>query len=306
MSSEATKHFHPNQGPQDAAFRMLLRRPKVAWPTIFWFMGTFAVWLLSTVAGCRGWWPVWCSVIVNGLMVFSFFTVVHDSSHRAISTNSFFNDLMGALSAWFYGPLTIFTLKSFRYLHMQHHLYTNEAKKDPDYWCAGGNKLQLFLSWLTVDFHYIFYYVKHWNERPAREKYGLILNTVSNLAILSVLIYYGYGWQAFFFWVIPGRIGIFILAFALDYLPHTPHKVLQADHPFQATNIRAGQEWLLTPLLMYHNYHLVHHLYPLAPFYRYIKIWRQGEDFFLEKQPALVTPLGKAMSVEEYKKKFKR
>lgn len=306
MNNESAKHFHPNQGPQDAAFKAILRRPNIAWPTIFWFIGTLAIWTLSTIAGWEGWWPVWCSIIVNSLMTFSFFTIIHDSSHRAISTNSRFNDILGMISTWFYGPTVIFTLRAFRYLHMQHHLYTNEAKNDPDYWCAGGNRWQLFLSWLTVDFHYVYYYVKHWKERPLREGVELVINFVGKLALFIALVYFGYGWQALFFWLIPGRVGIFLLAFALDYLPHTPHKVLQSDNPYQATNIRVGMSWLLTPLLMYHNYHLTHHLYPLVPFYRYIKLWRQGEDFFLEKQPALVTPLGKVITVEEYRKKFKR
>lgn len=43
-------------------------------------------------------------------------------------------------------------------------------------------------------------------------------------------------------------------------------------NPFQATTIRRGWEWLLTPLMVYQNYHLIHHLYPTIPFYNYLKV----------------------------------
>lgn len=303
MTTKAAKQFSPNQGPQGAEFKELLTRPKFAWPTIAWFFGTLIIWTLSTVAGWQHWWPLWASVLLNGVMVFSFFTVIHDSSHRAVSTVNWVNELFGRMSAWFYGPLTIFTLKGFRYLHMQHHLHTNEPKDDPDYWCSANNKLFLVLSWATIDLHYIYYYAKHWNDRPKAERRGFIRHFLVNWAIFGLLMYLGYGWEALFFWAIPGRIGIFILAFSLDYLPHAPYKVLQKDNPFLATRIRVGQEWLLTPLLMHHNYHLVHHLYPLAPFYRYRKIWLQGEEFFLENHSAIVSPLGREISIEEYREK---
>ncbi|KAA1189609.1 hypothetical protein F0M18_14765 [Pseudohalioglobus sediminis] len=32
-------------------------------------------------------------------------------------------------------------------------------------------------------------------------------------------------------------------------------------------------EWLLTPPLVYHNYHLIHHLYPPLPFHKMHKVW---------------------------------
>jgi len=50
-------------------------------------------------------------------------------------------------------------------------------------------------------------------------------------------------------------------------------------------------EWLLTPVLLYQNYHLVHHLYPTVPFYRYISIWRARLSFHESQNPAVVDAL---------------
>ena len=48
-------------------------------------------------------------------------------------------------------------------------------------------------------------------------------------------------------------------------------------------------ERLLTPVLLYQNYHLVHHLHPLIPFYRYIAVWRRNESEYLSGDPELST-----------------
>jgi fatty acid desaturase len=49
-------------------------------------------------------------------------------------------------------------------------------------------------------------------------------------------------------------------------------------------------EWLLTPLLTYQNYHLVHHLYPTVPFYRYRRLWESRADWHNAQQPSTVAP----------------
>jgi fatty acid desaturase len=38
--------------------------------------------------------------------------------------------------------------------------------------------------------------------------------------------------------------------------------------------MRLGKEKLLTPLLRYHNYHLIHHLFPRTPLYRHGEMWQ--------------------------------
>jgi len=49
---------------------------------------------------------------------------------------------------------------------------------------------------------------------------------------------------------------------------------------------------LLTPLFVYQNYHLIHHLYPTAPFYNYIKIWRLKHEELNAQNPAIQVGFG--------------
>ena len=53
---------------------------------------------------------------------------------------------------------------------------------------------------------------------------------------------------------------------------------LKHGDAYLATTMRIGWEWLLTPLLVYHNYHLIHHLYPTVPFYKMHDVWHLKYD----------------------------
>ena len=55
-------------------------------------------------------------------------------------------------------------------------------------------------------------------------------------------------------WLLATRIALFLVASVFVYLPHYPGVVPDKDDAYLATTIPMGWEWLLTPLLVYHNY----------------------------------------------------
>ena len=59
-------------------------------------------------------------------------------------------------------------------------------------------------------------------------------------------------------------------------------------------------EWLFTPLMLSQNYHLVHHLHPSVPFYRYLATWRRNEEAYLEHDAAIATVFGQQLSPAEF------
>jgi fatty acid desaturase len=92
------------------------------------------------------------------------------------------------------------------------------------------------------------------------------------------------------------------LGWAFDYLPHCHLRPEAEASRFRATRNRIGFEWAVTPLTLYQNYHLVHHLHPRVPFYRYIAVWRRREREYLERQPALSTVRGRPLTPDEYRR----
>ena len=65
------------------------------------------------------------------------------------------------------------------------------------------------------------------------------------------------------------------------------HRFPQKTDKFKATTMRLGHEWLLTPVMVFQNYHLIHHLYPNIPFHRYLKVWSIIKEEIMAKNPAI-------------------
>ena len=103
-------------------------------------------------------------------------------------------------------------------------------------------------------------------------------------------------------YLLPMRFAVMWLGFAFDYLPHHGLHATPGEDKFQATRNRVGMERMLSPLLLYQNYHLVHHLHPVVPFHRYLAVWQRNEDRYLESDPALSTVGGRPITPDEYRR----
>lgn len=289
-----TSHRHKLQESMTPAFKALIQAPPIAWPTVLVFAMAIVAYATGWVGGLQGWLPIWASILLNTVAVFWFFTVMHDSVHNSVSRTRWLNDWLGRLASVPFSVLPIF--RPFRFIHMQHHRFTNEGdNKDPDLYCGTGPTWMLPLRWATIDIKYYVWYVPKLLGRPMPEKREFFLALVINAVALTAIIMAGYGHAFLLYFVIPSRLALTFLAFAFDYLPHSPYLNTQADNAYTATSNRVGLEKLLTPLLLSQNYHLVHHLYPLVPFYRYIDVWKAREDFHMSQRPLLVSVTGRRL-----------
>ncbi|MBB72484.1 MAG: fatty acid desaturase [Legionellales bacterium] len=275
-----------------------IQPPRVAWPTIVLFFITLAVWISSTALAVLGTIPAWVSMIINGIATYGFFTIMHDASHRAVSTHKWLNETLGWVSICFFGPLS-FGFRTFRFLHMQHHRFTNQKGDDPDFWVALGPAWVRPLMLATIDVSYGLYYFNHMKQRPRGEVLSMIVYSIVMISLCIGLIAAGFGWQVLFCWILPSRIAMLLLSLGFDYLPHHPHKVKKSEDPFKATSIRKGMEFFWTPVLFCQNYHLAHHLYPTAPFYHYKKVWQTGEAYFMSKDPFIIDGFGHPISGDD-------
>ena len=88
---------------------------------------------------------------------------------------------------------------------------------------------------------------------------------------------------------------MFVLAWWFDWLPHHGLEETQQREPLPRDPQPGRLEWLLTPLLLSQNYHLVHHLHPSIPFYRYVATWRRNEEAYLERDAAIATVFGQQL-----------
>ena len=270
----------------------------MALPALGVFFGSLGLWVASTVLALSATWPLWLSVPVNAVAAYGLFTVAHDAGHRSLSRHDVVNTWLGRISLAFFAPHASFRV--WRYIHMQHHRFTNhDDGRDPDRYTQDGPAWQLPLRWLTVDLHYLRWYAPHLAKRPRGERielavtWGLIVAGVAALAAGGLLV------EALVLWLLPARLAVIWLGFAFDFLPHHGlHRTPEEDR-FKTTRNRLGFERLLTPLLLYQNYHLVHHLHPTIPFHRYVAVWRRGLPRYLEGEPELTTAFGRPLTDDE-------
>jgi fatty acid desaturase len=221
----------------------------------------------GAVSGALGLLPAWAAVPLVAASLYLSFTPMHDSAHRSVSRRRWVNSVVG----WVCGFLMCAPFVAFRYAHLRHHHHTNEEGRDPDQWSGQGPWWQLPLRWMTQDLHYYGVYLAVWDKRPVRERLEAALTLGLVLATLLGLVALGYGVEVVLFWLLPTRLAVMALAFLFDYVPHRPHQVPARQDAYKATR-NLGRLWL-TPVLLYQNYHLSHHLYPGVPFYRYKKAW---------------------------------
>jgi fatty acid desaturase len=274
--------------------------PPLAWPTVGLLIAGLGLLAGSSALYLNDLWPWPVSTILNWIALFMLFTVAHEASHRTISTDERINTWFGRVATFFLDPLAGFQL--FRFVHMQHHRFTNDETDDPDFFSSHGKQWTLPIRWATIDINYLRYYIPKLGSRPLREKVEAIGTWVVFAGAVAAALATGLGFELLVLWIIPSRLAILGLGFSFDYLPHHGLPFAGKVDQFRTTRNRVGLERLLTPVMLYQNYHLVHHLHPIIPFYSYIRVWRRNEEEYLKREPPLSTVLGRPLTVAEYRR----
>jgi len=269
-------------------FKRLMQKPKVAWPTIVFLLAAFVIFGLSTYAYVVGMLGLGWAMFLNVIASYMAFPVAHDATHSAVFANRRLNDWAGRLAMLLLEPGPFFPV--FRFIHMQHHRFTNDPVKDPDVYSGTGPAWLLPFKWLTLDVIYFKNYLapEVFKKRPRKERFEFYFAVVFFVTVLGAMTMAGWLHYYLLLFFIPTRIAKFLIIIAFDFLPHYPHEAYAKDEPYRSTSNRVGFEWLLTPLFLYQNYHLVHHLYPAVPFYRNIKIWKARKQYHEAQNPATV------------------
>ncbi len=218
----------------------------------------------------------WLVLLLNSVALYMLYIVMHDASHNAVFKSVRANELLGHFCILFFNPG--FAFKTFRFIHMRHHRYTNEAGKDPDLWADSRFIWLLPFKWLTTDVGYVLFFFRNREEFKTSEQKRQIIHFALLILLICGLTMAGYGMELLFYWVIPFRIALFFLTLFLDYLPHIPYQHVQSEAPFKATNVIEKKGWLdrvLFFLMLGQNYHLVHHLFPQIPFHQSRNVWKR-------------------------------
>ncbi|WP_448560610.1 beta-carotene hydroxylase [Trichothermofontia sp.] len=236
--------------------REFLDPPGTVNPTLLMFLAAVAIAIGSTVGYWRWGWPGWCCFSLNVLALHLAGTVIHDASHFAAHRDRLINACLGHGSALLLG----FSFPVFTRVHMQHHAHVNDPDNDPDHFVSTGGPLWLIAA--RFFYHEIFFF-----KRCLWRKYELLEWFLGRLAVgLIVYAAYRYDFLGFVmnFWFCPALVVGLMLGLFFDYLPHRPFQ--ERD---RWKNARVYPSPVLNLLILGQNYHLIHHLWPSIPWYRY-------------------------------------
>ena len=211
--------------------------------------------------------PLWAHMVITGLAVHLAFTIWHEAVHGTIANRRWLNDVAGILGMLPY--TTPYFMQ--RHIHLEHHKYLNEKDRDPNLIYAGGPYWQLPIRYIRT-----IAYARSVLEQDPRTP-GM--RRSDNFLLAGVAGVYAFAlWQGFLvdlllIWFVPLVVAKMILDWYVNYLPH----VGLPAHRFLGTRIITAA-WL-TPVVLSHNYHAIHHLWPTIPWHSYIARFKEKFDY---------------------------
>jgi beta-carotene hydroxylase len=236
--------------------RELLGPPGEFNPTLIMFLVAVATIVLSTLGYWCWNWPGWCCFIMNTIALHLVGTVIHDASHSVAHRDKLINSLLGHGSALMLG----FSFPVFTRVHMQHHANVNDPENDPDHFVSTGGPL-----WLVAPrffYHEVFFFKRQlWRQTDLWE---WLFDRAVFVTIVVLAIHFDFIDYIFNFWFSPALVVGLALGLFFDYLPHRPFQ--ERD---RWKNARVYPSPILNLLIMGQNYHLIHHLWPSIPWYKY-------------------------------------
>lgn len=229
--------------------------------------------------------PWYQALFFNSVAVFVIFTPLHDATHGSVAKDKSVNNAIGWLSSVpFLAPFPLF-----KWIHLHHHKYSNDRIMDPDHFAGVGPTLLLPLRWafgILWYFHWTISYVLHQRDHPGGydKPTRVVVSQCPRVfvgAICSlVLLSFKFHEAVLVCWVAPTFLASAYLMYVFDYIPHRPHKISEKENPYKATSITFGLFSVseLDLVLLYQNYHLIHHLFPSIPFYRMGSVYWKHRD----------------------------
>ncbi len=266
---------------------------KFAGTTLWLAIGVVGAIAGATTLALLGAIPLWVGGAANFCSFVAGYTVGHEIIHNNLTGRRRDLDWLNKVFGTVFFSVGFHSLTMHRFIHLRHHAHTNDAAKDPDAWINGRNPLELAFRLATHYPHYNYYAVKAALEAPGGMRFiaRSMIEQVAPMIVAGACVAAGFGREALILWIGPAILLYPFLAFVLDWAPHHD---LPTGSPCETSRLLGAPKGLLGKafswLYLFQNYHLIHHLWPRVPFYRYAALYEKGRPA-LARAGAKISPL---------------
>ena len=271
-----------------------------AWPTVLLLVALIAIEGAVIAAWAGGAMPLLLGMFINSLACYGLYTVVHDAVHRSVSNRDPKYARLDTICGNVAAQLILLSFSGHRSSHLRHHAHTN-TDRDPDL-AAKGPLVALPIKWLASNVILVLVALpggvqlasglkrRLGGEATADSDDSSLLakqSWAARVGVLAVLISIPLDAivPVVVLWIIPARLTFLYLLFFFVWLPHFPY---QHTDRFRNTRITLfpGSTWLL----LQQDRHLIHHLYPSIPWYRYRAAHRELASLLSERGAVVAGP----------------
>jgi fatty acid desaturase len=234
-------------------------------------LGNAALWFTAPL-------PLLVHVAAGAVAIHLAFTIWHEAVHRNAAGDPRLNEIVGVLGALPY--MAPYHLE--KWLHLQHHALLNQPD-DPNRVYTDGPFWQLPLRYLRIP-GFLRERMRG-DPRTRGEKLADAAPPVLAAGVYGVALWQGVLLDALLLWAVPLVIAKVVMDWYINYLPHVG---LPPDR-YRGTRV-IDVAWL-TPLVLGHNYHAIHHLWPNLPWHRYRAVFAEKRAQLRERGVPIETRL---------------
>ena len=260
----------------------IAQRKGICWKTLGFGAFLNAAIFVTAALAVTGVLPLWAGLLINAFWMIHGYTPAHECVHRNVhGTNKsayWLNYAYGVVNMG-YG-LQSYTLHETS--HRLHHSNPNDPALDAEHFVATAQGVGQ-----TVLYCCLFYFSSTWKgiraarlkKHPRRYLAQVGLETAAIFSVPIALTAMGYGLETLILWIIPAMISWAGNAFRFIWLPH--RLIEEETDPIKVSRVivtgKGVRGRLLAWMFNYHNFHLIHHLYPYAPWHALERIYEKGE-----------------------------
>ncbi|MEQ8936328.1 MAG: fatty acid desaturase [Amphiplicatus sp.] len=265
---------------RDLKISAIEEREGVCWKTVIFSTVIIIVIAAQTWLAVTGVIPLWAGTLLNAFWMIQGYAPGHDAVHKNVhGRDERFRWLNGVIGR----PVFACALHSYamhEHVHRLHHAYLNDPEKDIDEFVDQAKSLPMALARsLLFYFHTNNHAIRtaKYNPNPRRYLFRIAVELAVPYSILIALCLMGYGKEVLFLWFIPALLAFAGVVMMFGWVPHhVPVSQIPVKQARLIATSRTVHGRLFAWLYNFHNYHLIHHMFPSVCWYRLERVYERG------------------------------